>query len=59
VNYNNKFESGFNDRSLYNNVGTASSSQFNLGVVNEKELNKDVEGNRNINMNELAELLEY
>jgi hypothetical protein len=38
---------------MYNNVGTTHSSNINLGVIAEDNNQRDIEGNRNIDMSEL------
>ena len=43
---------------MYGNMsGTAASSGIHIGVMDQKDYGKDVDRNRNINMNELQDLL--
>jgi hypothetical protein len=42
---------------MYGNMGTAASSGIHIGVMNQNDYGNDVDKNRNINMNELQDLL--
>ena len=42
---------------MYNNIGTAHSSNINLGVIVNHNDHRDVEGGRQIDMSELQQLL--